>query len=653
MIKNPKKKFSIKSRFKNEDGVAMVTYIFIMATLAALATAALQMTNLGFQLSDSYQKSKKAFYSAEVGLDLAVNAIVNDFKDLTPYTTSIDNPGSDDNGFVTVENYRGYKVRYKVTNPLKKFLYQSSLGTSFIYHYAHTYDIEAESNSLKDSSKKTIKERIRVLETPLVQYFIFFGQTGGGADLELFPGPEMNMWGRIHSNGNIYIGSSGDGKGGYSTINLRNYDDQGNQSPHLMSASGKITTRFKHSGRAYDNTVFVKTSNTGTSFSPVEAIPPSMDSSNEVEEEARFNGFVLVNQPQFTTPSRDLIKRGEYYETHSKNPGHKDIDGITITGTGGLGYGKIEVTVSKPTVTNVTDLIRAGRTMSGKMISGLPSPVIRETRNAFQDCREGDRRVDTTDIDLYALELWYKAYLSDLGLNFGGKGIMIYASRSPDADFSNQDGSLQAIRLVRNDKFRSSPQLLDETTFATDNPLYVQGDFNTINTKGVALISDAYNILSNDFVNHRARDVARYLRLPGWNLHPTLGGKPCGIRTDWLAWYFKGTKTTVNAAVFTGNVHDRTSDGDGVHVYPRLHEFWGGWGAYTRKNKPDFLHILGSFVNLWTSVQGKSEFCQAGGDCYSGPSRNWGWDVRFQDPEFWPPFIPSVFSVERVGFLSK
>jgi hypothetical protein len=410
-----------------------------------------------------------------------------------------------------------------------------------------------------------------------------------------------------------------------------------------MSASGKITTRHKHSGRAFDNTVFVKTSNTGTSFSPVEAIPPSMDSSNEVEEEARFNGFVLVNQPQFTTPSRDLIKRGEYYETRSKNPGHKDIDGITITGTGGLGYGKIEVTVSKPTVTNVTDLIRSGRTMSGKMISGLPSPIIRETRNAFQDCRERGRKVDTTDIDLNALQRWYKGYLSDLSLNFGGKGIMIYASRSPDADFANQDGGLQAIRLVRNDKYRSSSQLLDETTLATDNPIYVQGDFNSINTKGVAIISDAFNILSNDFKNH----------YPNYGRIPPNGGKVCGgwINNYWLHRLFRGSKTTFNGAVFTGNVHDRTSDGDGVHVYPRLHEDWHQCclGNVNRSA----LNILGSFVNLWSSVQAKSEWRHAGGDSYNAPARNWGWDVRFQDPEFWPPFIPSVFSVERVGFLSK
>jgi hypothetical protein len=461
------------------------------------------------------------------------------------------------------------------------------------------------------------------------------------------------MWGRIHSNGNIYIGSSGNGRGGFSTINLRNYDDQGNQSPHLMSASGKITTRFKHSGRTFDNTVFIKTSSIGTDFSPVQALSPVMDKSNEIEEEAKFNGYVLVNEPKFVTPSRDLIKRGGFYEQRATNPGKSTIDGIKIIGAGGLGSGKIEVTVSRPALTNVTNLIKTGRTTSGNSISGLPFPIIRETKNAFGDCREQDRHVDTTDIDLNALQRWYEAYLFDLGLNLGGDGIMIYASRSPDANFSNQSGNLQSIRLVGNDRFRSVPQLLDETTLATDNPLYVEGDFNSVNTKGVALISDAFNVLSNDFVNHPARAVARYFRQSGWRLLPPIGGKVCGIKTNYFAYYFGGTKTTVNAAIFAGNVHQQTIDGDGVHVYPRFHEFWGGWESYTGRKTPSNLNILGSFVNLWASVQAKSEFRRAGSDSYSAPTRNWGWDVRFQDPDFWPPFIPSVFSIERVGFLEK
>ena len=651
-----------QNRFQNEKGVALIVYLFVLAAMSALAVAALQVTNLGFQASQSYKKSKQAFYSAEVGLDLAVNTIVKEFEDLTPYTESENYPGADAEGFIT-ENYRDHSVKYRVTNPLEKFLYQSSVGNSFIFHYAHTYDIEATATSLKDSSRESLKERIRILETPLVQYFVFFGQTGGGADLELFPGPLMNMWGRIHSNGDIYIGSSGTGQEGeFSTINLRNYDDQGNQSPHLLSASGKITTRTKHDGTAYDGTVFIKTSSTGTSFSPAQPLPPLIDKSNEAEQEARFNDYVLVNEPPFVTPSRDLIKRGGFYEERAKNPGRKTIDGITITGTGGLGPGNIEVSVSRPASTNVTDLVRTGRTTSGGSVAGLPFPIIQETRNAFGDCRERDRHVDTTDIDLNALQRWYVAYLADLGLSLAGDGILIYASRSTGAGFTNQSGNLQAIRLVEIDRldgvppYRSSPQLLDETTLATDNPLYVQGDFNSINTKGAALVSDAFNILSNNFRNHQARAVARHWRHSGWHRLPPRGGKTCGrgISSGWLAWYFRGTETTVNTAVFAGNVHERTTDGDGVHVYPRFHEFWWDPGPPAwPPRKTSNLHILGSFVNLWASEQAKTEWCPAGGDCYSAPTRNWGWDVRFQDPDFWPPFIPSVFSVERGGFLEK
>ena len=102
---------------------------------------------------------------------------------------------------------------------------------------------------------------------------------------------------------------------------------------------------------------------------------------------------------------------------------------------------------------------------------------------------------------------------------------------------------------------------------------------------------------------------------------------------------------------------DTTTVGDGAHVYPRFHEYW-----YTTNFIPNFgrfgnratdLNILGSFVNLWTSQQADGEFIPFTSDLYSAPRRNWGWDVRFGDPEFWPPFIPSVFTVERVGFLEE
>ncbi|QPJ64505.1 MAG: hypothetical protein G3M78_03465 [Candidatus Nitrohelix vancouverensis] len=598
----------------SQAGNTLVLFMIIMAVLASLAAGAFKAATLNMETTNSFSKGRKAFYSAEVGLDLAVNAVVNEFENLSVYTESADYAGADADGFITESDYRGYEVKYKVTNPVEQFLYQTIVGNTTIYHYAYTYNIESHSQSLKDKTKETVRETIRILETPLVQYFVFYGMTGNAADLELFPGPDMDMWGRIHSNGDIYIGSSSGNE-----IRLRNYDTSNSLSPHLMSAAGNVYNNTKDTPiRTYNNTVIVKTAGTGTTFSPTETVSTDITTANEATEETRFNDYVLIQEEPYSTPAKAFFSRGGFYEQRAGDPQRTTIDGIKIIGTGGLGSGT-EVFVSRPSPnTDVTALVAAGESSAG-VSTGLALPIIQETQDAFEDCREDGRDVDTTDIDLNLLESWYEAYLADNGLSLAGDGILIFTSRSPDASFDNQSGDLQAIRLVKLDA-TSSAQVSDETTLVTDNPVYIHGDFNTINTHGVAVIGDAINVLSNAFVT-----------------------KPCGISQNTLFNNYKGTTTSVNAALFSGNLPTQADGSEysgGVHSYPRLHEWWTG----------NSLNILGSFVNLWVSEQADGLWC-LGGDCYSGPTRNWGWDIRFQDPDFWPPFIPSIYSVERVGFL--
>lgn len=593
-------------KIQQERGSTLVVYMFVLAAMAAVAVAALQTITLNLETTHAHKKGKNAFYSAEVGLDLAVNDIISEFEDLSVYTTSAADPSSDANGNISVADYRNYAVDYNITNPVERFLYQTVVGNTIIYHYAHTFDIQANSTSLKDSSRETVNEQVRVLETPLVQYYIFYGGSGNDADLEILPGPTMNSWGRIHSNGDIYIGAG-------SKFNLRNYDTDNNLSPHSIVASGDIHLKRKNNGSTYaTNKVYVKTTNTGTSFTPTENIAGTINSSNEATEEARFNNYLLVNEEPYSVPSQTLFKRGAFYETRSGDPQRTTIDGITIIGTGGVGTGNIEVYVSRPNPsTDVTALVAAMESSTG-VSTGL-ADAITETTSAFRDCRE-ERDVDTTNIDLNLLELWYEEYLNDQGLSLAGDGILIYTSRSPNATYTNSDTNLQAIRLMELDA-TSAPQLSDETTVATDNPVYIQGDFNTIDTKGVAVISDALNILSNSF--------------------PGKTGCSSGDKTN-------ATATELNAAFFGGNVPTPSGGGNysgGLENYPRFHENWSGIDCTIR----------GSFINLWTSSQATERWGKS--NVYNPPGRAWGWDVRFQDPDFWPPFIPSIFSVERVGFL--
>ena len=591
---------------RQEQGSTLVVYLFVLTAMAAVAIGALQAIVLNLETSYSHRNGKIAFYSAEVGLDLAVNDIISEFENLSVYTESAVDANADADGYITVNNYRNHDVKYKITNPVEKFLYQTVVGNTIIYHYAHTYDIESDATSLNNSSKEILNETIRILETPLVQYYIFYAGSGNAADLEILPGPTMNSWGRIHSNADIYIGAG-------NSFNLGNYDDDGSLSPHSIVAAGNIYLRRKNNSSTYSaNKVFVKTTNTGTTFTPAATLTGDITSSNEIAEEARFNNYLLVNEEAYSVPGQTQFQRGDFYENRAGDPQRPTIVGIKIVGTGGLGSGNIEVYVSRPSAnTNVTDLVLNGESSAGNS-SSLPTPIIRETIGAFEDCRESDRNVDTTDIDLNLLEQWYEEYLADQGLSLAGDGILIYASRSPDASFTNSSGNLQAIRLMELDS-TSAPQLSDETTIATDNPVYIQGDFNTIDTKGVAIIGDAINILSNAFT-----------------------GKTCnsGLAT--------ASETTIYAAFFGGNVPTPAGGGTysgGLENYPRFHERWSGIDC----------NIRGSFINLWSSSQADGTWA-GGGDRYNPPGREWGWDVRFQDPDFWPPFIPSIFSVERVGF---
>jgi Tfp pilus assembly protein PilX len=605
------------SPLQQERGNTILIFMFIMSTLAALAVGALQVTTLNLESTHAHRKGKKAFYAAEVGLDLAMNDIMNSFENLSVYTTTAAN-GGDGEGFLTVNNYRGHDVKYKITNPQSRYLYQTVQGNSILTHYAYTYDVEAESTSLSDNSRESLRETVRILETPLVQWFIFYGGNGGNnSDLEVTPGPGMTIWGRVHSNADIYLRA---GCGGQ--LHIQNYDPNGGNplsAPHSVTAAGII--RNFHKGGNFTSCVDPRIKTTNTSLIWEDDVPINFFVDTEAEE-AGFNDFVFVNEPVIQAPGNSQFVRNDFYDQRAGDPQRADVDGIRILGQGGLGAG-MTVEVSRPAAnTDVTALVLAGETSAGNPYTG-PMPIIRETTGVLNDCREDDA-VDTTDIDLYALELWYQEYLADPANGSGtlaGAGFLVYASRSPDASFANTADPMQAIRLMQIGA-GSAAQLLDETTFATDNPVYIDGDFNTVSTQGAAIIGDAINFLGNN-----------------WNDTKNCGG---GIPSAGGA---GSTQITVRAALFGGYSPTTAiggTYGGGLHNYMRYHEEWRANGVTS-----DF---KGSLIGLWTSQQATGNWCQ-GGDCYQPPVRSWGWDTRFADPDFWPPFIPSIFSVERVGFL--
>jgi hypothetical protein len=274
-----------------------------------------------------------------------------------------------------------------------------------------------------------------------------------------------------------------------------------------------------------------------------------------------------------------------------------------------------------------------------------------------QDGREG-REVDFTVVDLQRLQYWYRDYLDfrdggglDGSIDLSNRSLLIYVSRSRSGGgfvAGAGRGALQAVKLIGSEAGRTrtavdrqvSPTLLVRTTLATDNPIYLEGDFNAPGHAGgstspggvgCALISDAVTLLSNDW-GPRFLPPTLDAVAPPYTGGTTLSRPTVTVRT------------TYNAAFFTGR-HDfrgAPAGGEeaGIHNFVRFLETWGG-----RESA-----ISGCLINLWFSRQAVGPH---GLGYYSPPTRSFGWDRQFGNPSYWPPYVPSIYSMERTAWREE
>jgi hypothetical protein len=190
-------------------------------------------------------------------------------------------------------------------------------------------------------------------------------------------------------------------------------------------------------------------------------------------------------------------------------------------------------------------------------------------------------------------------------------------------DSSNSSSTRRGVRLINGSKIPSTG-----LTIASQNPIYIKGDFNTggaplsngspgdpLNPQvsgytraPCAMIADAVNILSNS-----------------WNDANSGAGTSSRVATN----------TTVNAAILAGNVPTAPVGGDGSYSggaenFPRFLEDWS----------QATLTYYGSMVELYKSQQSMGEWGKA--NVYVPPTRRWYFDTNFKIKP--PPGTLMVYS---------
>ncbi len=166
-------------------------------------------------------------------------------------------------------------------------------------------------------------------------------------------------------------------------------------------------------------------------------------------------------------------------------------------------------------------------------------------------------------------------------------------------------------------------------TFASDQAVYVQGDYNSVNKQPAGILADSLNVLSNACL-----DLSN-----GTTLRDEVVNKErrknCNINGSKV----NATSTTINTAFLAGTDITNDSDGynGGLENYPRFSERWSGQTLIYR----------GSFVSLGIPNHVSGLW---GDQDYNPPGRNWDYDLDFNSVENLPPLTPRFVFVKQESF---
>lgn len=454
----------------------------------------------------------------------------------------------------------------------------------------------ARSEATSGTYRHTINRVLDVGLTPIFQYAIFYDK-----DLELLPGPSMKISGRVHTNSDLYVGV---GAGNTLTINsnyfrsvgelYRKRKDDGSNTvgsvqilkdgtltyPDLWSKS-QLASKGVPSVSGYDSNFMGYDANGNGSLSD-----PGDWQDFAVGSLTTWNGTVQTADQgvkRVEPPSIGSIQRfedvgagnGDYAFDKAKNDYEYVGDGLGDARKGRY-YANADLVISDQNAYDST----------GAKIN-LPAGVL--TNKTFYDAREG-RNVSVTEIDMKLLQ----------SSGAFPKNGLIYASRT-DA----KPGKVAGIRL------KNGASLGAPLTVVSQDPIYLLGDYNSVNKQPAAVIADAVNLMSN-----------------AWNDTKKKGQLPVAQPTTW------------DVAMITGG--DETSGSQysgGFENLPRFHENWDGVKAT----------ILGAFVKIYASQIATGKWVY-GGDHYTAPTRLWDYDTSFNDASKLPPFTPNVAQVKSAGW---
>ncbi len=583
----------------SRDGFAMAATLGVLTLLSALVVTVFANAMASFRSGMTDLEKSRTYYAAEAGAESGMAQLALALEDafiedselgaIVPPTIE----GFTFDSFSVVRN--GSVTTERITDG----------PFAGLFSMTQVVEITTAASSA-DRTSSAIMVTAKAQAIPIFQFGVFFEK-----DLEITNGPRMDFDGWMHSNGNIYLNSANQYFGDVITTPNNLYHDRKDQHNNLTGtyvADASATyveldfdsrdTPDANAFRAksddhFDNRVMTNAYDVDSlkvplpdGVGPLEVIQPRDVADTGLEQGSKFawkaDWYIEVDLNAIAGNTGGLGAGKGKGKGKGLDNGSICDDGITHTRP---------ATMNTPTVGQCEDIFTFGTDM-------------------WYEGRE-QRYVDIVDIDVDKLYNWTDG-------NANRASSIMYVTISPaGGEDPEGDGLYPVVRLTNAKKLRAP------FTFATNHPLYVQGDYNSDVWYPSALVGDAITFLSEDWKDDEHQDPVQI--------------RPIAMDTDVYAAILAGHSGTPCDHEEAG-CGIASPYGGGLENFPRFLEDWN----------PEILLYRGSLVSLTFSQQATGLW--GNGPYYRPPVRDWEFDTRFDDPANMPPGTPVVGNVIHTAF---
>ncbi len=570
-------------------GFALEAVLLLMLLFGIIITAGLTAVNTLSRTSVIDYRSSQTAYAAEGGADdimSQLDAAMQDGVIGSQDILDLVNPSMPGFSFITETE--------TTAAPFAKTITSGPFAGLISLNQPIDIQVTAR-DSMRNRSSVVLS--VNAQSIPLFQFGVFYEE-----DLEILPGAPMTFVGWVHSNSNIYLRAP----------NVR-FESQ------LTTPDSVFWSR--KNAPASDNGVRINNA-AGT------GVLLDFDSRSHAgaafvtRSTNRFNNRLMTGASGVRPLKLPLpVGLSSYTLIEPRNGGDTEMVKDVKMAWKSDWYIELDMAAAGPACANMVNVRDGGRQ--------LPSPadcalIFTKRENAFYDGRE-DLSPDLLEVDMAALRTW-------VNTDAVGRRVDILFVHLAGMQANNATRDYPAVRLINGARLPNSWSAVEAggLSVATSAPIYVRGDYNSLDWKPAAFFADAITFQSNDWNDANQQVPARRNAAA---LTTVLAAIAAGHSATTCDFARAGCATPVY--------------GGGLENFPRFLENWGGGRT---------LRYVGSLVSLFTSQQSTGDWGNdinpgfPNGAYYTPPTRNWSFDIRFRDPRLLPPGTPRVGTVIQTAF---